>query len=120
MKKLPLALFITTLCGCVDLGRVGLHPDTKTVYFDGHPYQIANCLDTAALRQHLSLMPDDPLPGGTKRYKLQDKNDQDVAWIDVAAFNDQQTNVDFFYAPHAPDVSAAIVAMISQCKNSRY
>jgi len=35
----------------------------------------------------------------TIRGITQNKNDQDVAWIDVVPFNDQQTRADFSYVP---------------------
>ncbi|WP_229518692.1 hypothetical protein [Pantoea agglomerans] len=48
MKKIIIALSISLLGGCVDMGRVGLHPTTKTAYFDGHPFQVESCLNVAA------------------------------------------------------------------------
>ncbi|EPZ6101364.1 hypothetical protein ACX6VJ_001448 [Klebsiella variicola] len=114
MRKLPLVLIILTLSGCVDLGRVGMHPDLKTAYFNGHQNAVENCLYDAALNQKLSLMKDDPLPGGTKRYNLQDANYEDVAWVEVSKSGDQ-TSVDFYYAP---DVRSSIFAMIDQCQKS--
>ncbi|AVF37629.1 hypothetical protein [Rahnella sikkimica] len=116
MKNLLPVLIILTSSGCVDLGRVGMHPELKTAYFDGRQHEVINCLYSAALNQHLSLMRGDPYPDGSERYNLQDANFEDVAWIDVSTFSNKQTSVNFFYAPHAPDVTAAISAMVSQCK----
>lgn len=120
MKRIFSTLLIFTLCGCVDLGRVGLHPDMKTVFFDGHQNEVENCLYAVASGQHLSLTSDDRHANGMRKFRLQDANDQDVAWIDVSVFSSRQTSVDFFYAPASPDVSTAISAMIAQCKKSLY
>lgn len=55
MKKIIIALSISLLGGCVDMGRVGLHPTTKTAYFNGHPFQVESCLSVAAQDQRLYL-----------------------------------------------------------------
>ncbi|CAI2793948.1 Uncharacterised protein [Serratia grimesii] len=117
MSKLPIILMVCVLSGCVDLGRIGMHPDFKTAQFDGNQYQVSDCFYSAALNQHLSLMRDSPLPDGTKKYNLEDANYEAVAWVEIFEFNDK-TGVNFFYAPNAPDVSSAISAMISQCQKS--
>ena len=116
MHKLSLALIILTLSGCVALGHVGMHPDLKTAYFNGQRNAVENCLYDAALNQKLSLTKDDPMPGGTKRYNLQDVNYEDVAWVEVSKSGDQ-TSVYFYYAP---DVRSSIFAMIEQCQKSLY
>lgn len=117
MNKTAISIIAVMLCGCVDPGRVGIHPELKTAYFAGQKPAVENCLYSAALSQKLSLMKDDPLPGGTQRYNLQDANYEDVAWVDVSSFGKKQTSVDFYYAPHAPDVQRAILSMISSCQN---
>ena len=117
MNKTIISVMAVMLCGCVDLGRVGIHPELKTVYFDGQKQIVENCLYSAALSQTLSLTKDDPLPGGTDRYDLQDANYENVAWVDVSPFGKKQTSVDFYYAPNAPDVHKSILSMISTCQN---
>lgn len=111
---MPLMIFL--LSGCIDLGRVGIHPELKTIYFKSHTNAVANCLYSAALKQELLLIKDDPLPGNTSRFNLQDEHYDNVAYVDISPSGENQSSVDFFYAPHAPDVHNAIVSMIAQCE----
>lgn len=104
------------LFGCVDLGQIGIHPELQTVYFDGDVHTVANCLYYAALAQRLILTEGDPLPDGTQRFGLQDVNNAGVAWLDVSPSSHKQSSVEFFYAPHAPDIHKDISAIIYQCK----
>ncbi|EPY7113996.1 hypothetical protein ACXEHT_004881 [Klebsiella variicola] len=116
MKKMVISIMRLVLSGCMDLGRIGSYPELKTTYFNGHKNALENCLYSAALAQHLSMMTDAPLPGGTDRYILQNAEYEDVAWVDISPFGNNQTSVSFYYAPNAPDVHKAILSMISQCK----
>lgn len=118
MNRLIIALGVSLLSGCVDMGRVGLHPETKTAWFDGHPYQVESCLNEMAQNQRAYLEQDDPLPDGTKRYNLE-KNNETVAWIEIARFSHHQTSATFYYDPKAPDISALVSAMIADCKTMR-
>lgn len=115
MKRVIIAVSLSLLSGCVDMGRVGLHPEMKTVYFDGHPWQSESCLTSAAWSHHFTLEQDDPLPGGTKRYNLQ-QQDETVAWVELTKSGHHQTSATFYYNPKAPDISAAISAMIAECR----
>ena len=117
MNKTIISIMAVMLCGCVDLGRVGLHPELKTAYFDGQKHIVESCLYSAALSQKLSLMKDDTLPGGTERYDLQDANYENVAWVDITPSGEKQTSAYFFYAPHDPDVHKSILSMIAKCQN---
>lgn len=117
MNKLIMIMIVLITSGCVDLGRIGIHPELKTVYFNGHKNALEDCLYSAALTHHLSMLTDDPLPGGTDRYNLQDADYEDVAWVDISPFGNNQTSVSFYYAPNAPDVNKAILFMISQCEH---
>lgn len=117
MKKIIIALSISLLGGCIDMGRVGLHPEMKTAYFDGHSYQVESCLNVAAQDQKRYLEQDDPLPNGMKRYNLE-QNNETVAWVEIAKFSHHQTSATFYYDPKAPDISTVISAMIAQCKRS--
>jgi hypothetical protein len=92
MNKTIISIMAVMLCGCVDLGRVGLHPELKTAYFDGQKHIVESCLYSAALSQKLSLMKDDSLPGGTERYDLQDANYENVAWVDITPSGEKQTS----------------------------
>lgn len=116
MNKFLVSLMFVTLCGCVDLGKIGIHPELKTIYFDASNKAVEDCLYESALNQRMLMMKDDPLPGGTARFNLQDANYDNVAYLDISTFDAKQTSVDFFYARHAPDVHKAIISMISQCK----
>lgn len=118
MKKVCVALSILTLCGCIDMGRVGFHPVSRMVDFDGHQNDVANCLQDSAVNQHLSMNYSDMISGGTTRYKLKDANYEDVAWIDLSESKRKEVTAFFFYAPDSPEIKTAILAMISQCKNS--
>ncbi|THB83694.1 hypothetical protein E1N66_14320 [Pantoea allii] len=117
MKKIIIALSLTLLGGCVDMGRVGLHPETKTAYFDGHPYQVESCLTVAAQDRRLYLEQDDPLPAGEKRFNLVQDNET-VAWVEMAKFSHHQTSATFYYDPKASDISASVSAIITACKTS--
>ncbi|MBK5017449.1 hypothetical protein IBT54_004428 [Pantoea sp. S62] len=117
MKRMIVGLSLVLLGGCVDMGRVGLHPDTKTAYFDGHPYQVESCLTVAAQDRRLYLEQDDPLPNGEKRFNLVQDNET-VAWVEIAKFSHHQTSATFYYDPKAPDISASVSAMIAACKTS--
>lgn len=118
MKKLAFML-VFLLVGCVDLGRVGMHPELKLVYLDGRPHEVAGCLYSAALSQHLNLERDSQLPGGITRYNLTDRNDEAVAWVEISAEDHKQSSVSFYYAKE-PDVRAAVSAMAARCKDSRF
>lgn len=118
MNRLIIALSVSLLSGCVDTGRVGLHPETKTAWFDGHPYQVESCLTEVAQNKQSYLEQDDPLPNGTKRYNLE-KDNETVAWIEIAKFSHHQTSATFYYDPKAPDISALVSAMIAACKTTR-
>lgn len=118
MKKIIIALSLSLLGGCVDMGRVGLHPDTKTAYFNGHPYQVESCLTEAAQDRRLYLEQDDPLPNGGKRFNLWQDNET-VAWVEIAKFSHHQTAATFYYNPKDSDISTAVLAMIAQCKTQR-
>nr|WP_032741623.1 hypothetical protein [Klebsiella variicola] len=118
--KIFMSMTAFLMCGCVDLGRVGMHPEVEASYFEGHKYAVETCLYSASLKQHFTMVTDDPLPGGIDRFNIQDKNNEDVAWLDVSRSGNKQTSVNFYYAPHAPDVHNAIMSMINECKNSIY
>lgn len=118
MKKIIIALSISLLGGCVDMGRLGLHPTTKTAYFDGHPFQVESCLSVAAQDQRLYLEQDEPLPDGTRRYNLE-QDDETVAWVEIAKFSHHQTSATFYYDPKASDISTEVSGMIARCKTSR-
>lgn len=115
MKRLIIALSVSLLGGCVDMGRVGLHPETKTAWFDGHPYQVESCLTAMAQNQRAYLEQDDPLSDGTKRYNLE-KDNETIAWIEITKFSHHQTSATFYYDPKAPDISALVSAMITNCQ----
>lgn len=117
MKKMVINIMGLVLSGCMDLGRIGIHPELKTTYFNGHKNAFENCLYSAALAQHLSMMTDAPIPGGIDRYILKDANYEDVAWVEISLLGNNQTSVSFYYAPNAPDVHKAILYMISQCEH---
>lgn len=118
MKKAILVLGLIMLAGCVDTGRVGLHPQLKTAYFNAHPYQVQSCLYAAAISQHLYLDRDDPLPGGAQRFNLQQGDGTVIAWVEIGRFNPSETSVNFYYDTQAADIRAAVTAMIAECKNA--
>lgn len=116
MYKLGFLLIIIAISGCIDLGRVGTHPTLKTAYFDGKPQDVSDCLFLAAQKQRLTLLEDETGAGGLQRYNLKDGNDEDVAWIDLSSGGRRKTSANFYYAPHASEITAAINSMISQCR----
>ncbi|MBV4368115.1 hypothetical protein ACMGGR_18865 [Erwinia sp. BNK-24-b] len=115
MKKLSVAFSLLLLCGCVDMGRVGMHPELKSFYLDGSPHEVAGCLYSAASHQHLFLERDDPLPGGTRRYKLKDTDNEDVAWVEISSAPHKQSHVNVYQAREA-DVRTAVSAMVARCQ----
>lgn len=119
MKKTVLVVALMMVAGCVDTGRVGLHPQVKTAYFNAHPDQVQSCLYSAAISRHLYLDQDDPLPGGTQRYNLEQGDGTVIAWVEIAKFNHSETSTEFFYDPHAADVSASVAALIDECKKAQ-
>lgn len=118
MKKIILLLMLSITAGCVDTGRVGLHPHLQTAYFNAHPYQVQSCLFSAAINQHLSLERDDPLPGGAQRYNLEQGDGTVIAWIETDKFNHSETSVNFVYDAQAADIRAAVATMIAECKSA--
>lgn len=117
MKKIIIGIVFIMLCGCVDLGRIGIHPELRTINMKGDKYAVENCLHSAGLLQNLSLIKGIPFPGGTERYDLQDSNYESVAWVDVSSHGEKQSSVNFYYLPGAPDAHKAVVSMISQCRD---
>ncbi|QPG28476.1 hypothetical protein IV493_06560 [Pantoea sp. SM3640] len=116
MKRFITAVSIMILCGCVDVGRVGLHPDIKTAYYKGHVYQIESCLISTAMAQNLTLEEDAPLSGGTKRFNLVQSGNTVIAWIEIYRSDIHQTSTVFYYDSHAPDINTAVSAMMNTCK----
>ncbi|GME30661.1 hypothetical protein ACJ2_06130 [Pantoea sp. QMID2] len=102
----------------MDMRRVRLHPETKTAWFNGHPYQVESCLTEMAQNQRAYLEQDDPLPVGAKRYNLRLDNET-VAWIEIAKLSHHQTSATFYYDLKAADISALVSAMITNCKTMR-
>lgn len=117
MKRTIITLSLVLLGGCVDMGRVGLHPEMKSAYFDGDSYQVESCLTAAAQNQQVYLEQDDPLPNGGMRYNLMQENET-VAWVEVEKFSHHQTSATFYYELKAPDISTVVLTMIAACKRS--
>lgn len=118
MKANILTMIVFTLCGCVGMEGVSGQAELKTAYFDGQVYAVESCLYSSAIKQNLSLVVDSPLPRGNHRFNLQDKNGENVAWLDVSNSGNQQTSVYIYYAPHAPNIKNAVASIISDCQNS--
>lgn len=117
MKKMSAVLFIFFVAGCVDLGKVGLHPELNVVYINGQPSEVADCLYSAAISQGLYLARDDRLSDGTARYTLQDSQYESVANVELSRFSQDQTSVYFYRAKEAA-TGSAIAKMTEQCKNA--
>jgi hypothetical protein len=116
MNKLLILFPALCLSGCVDLGKVGTHPEVASFYINHPKSQVADCLMYASSREHLSLEFDDTLPDGSERYNLQDSDYTDVAWVEVSKFSGKQTSVEFYYAPHEPGLHKSILSIVDQCK----
>ena len=116
MNKLLILFPALCLSGCVDLGKVGTHPEVASFYINHPKGQVADCLMYASSREHLSLEFDDTLPDGSERYNLKDSDYTDVAWVEVSKFSGKQTSVEFYYAPHDPGFHNSILSIVDQCK----
>lgn len=120
LVKICMSISALVVCGCVDLGRVGIHPKVKVEYFEGHKSAVENCLYSASLKQHFTMVTDSPLAGKIDRFNLQDKNNEDVAWLDVSRSGQKQTSINFYYSPHDQVIHNSIVSIVNSCKNSLY
>lgn len=116
MNKLLILFPALWLSGCVDLGKIGAHPDVASFYINQNKSVVADCLIYASSREHLSLEFDDSLPDGSERYNLKDSESIDVAWVEVSKFSGKQTLLQFYYAPHEPDLHKAILSIVDHCK----
>lgn len=116
MNKLLILFPALFLSGCVDLGKIGTHPEVASFYINHSKSQVADCLIYASFREHLSLEFDYTLPDGSERYNLQDSDSNDVAWVEVGKFSRKQTSVEFYYAPHEPGLHKSILSIVEQCK----
>lgn len=116
MNKLLTLFPVLCLSGCVDLGKIGTHPEVASFYINHTKSQVADCLIYASSREHLSLEFDDTLPDGSEKYNLQDSEFTDVAWVEVSKFSGKQTSVYFYYAPHDPALHKSILSIVDQCK----
>lgn len=114
MKKLSIILLGFLLGGCVDLSQFGTQ-QIKVAYFHGKPDAVTECLYSAALSQHLYLRADRRLTNGTPIYNLQNRHGENIASLDISAFSEDQTTVDFFY-DKAVDISATLAALSEQCE----
>ncbi len=117
MHKFPLIFIIFALSGCIDFDQIKTHSKLTTAYINGTQQEVTNCLYSTALKQHLSLIRDEPYSDGSERYNLQDDNYKNVAWVDLSKFGKKQTSV-YFY--HIPEVTDAISYMVSKCNKSLY
>lgn len=116
MNKCLILFPALCLSGCVDLGKIGTHPEVASFYVDHPKSQVADCLIYASFREHLSLEFDDTLPDGSEKYNLQNSDSTDVAWVEVSKFSGKQTSIEFYYAPHDPEVQKSILSIVEQCK----
>jgi hypothetical protein len=109
------------LAGCVDLGKVSLHPQLKQFWFSANMDSTYRCLDGEAMINGLRLEEDDPLPGGSRRFNLEDRDSLVVAWLDMTPFGQsthKQTSVDLFYGHNDPQTEQQLMAMMTQCKKT--
>ncbi|EKZ5697278.1 hypothetical protein REY30_004022 [Klebsiella quasipneumoniae] len=115
MKILLMLPPLILLSGCVDLGDVGIHPEEKTYYVNQEKSQVVDCLHYAATKENLSLEYDDTLPENVYKYNLINTEPTAVAWVEISKFNSRQTSVEFYYAPHAPDIHRSVAAIAERC-----
>jgi len=118
VKKLAV-VFVFLLTGCVDSGRIGLHPELQQLYLEGSPNEVAECLFSAAISQQFHLERDGGLSEGMAKYNLTDSHDEEVAWIEIAAADHKQSSVTIYHAKEA-EVRSAISAMVARCKDARF
>lgn len=115
MKILLMLPTLFLLSGCVDLGDVGIHPEEETYYINQGKNQVFDCLHYAASKANLSLEYDDTLPENIDKYNLMNTENTTVAWVEISNFNDRQTSVEFYYAPHAPDIHRSVTIIAERC-----
>lgn len=97
---------------------MGMEPDVKSAYFNGHKHDVVNCLYAAALSQNLSLISEHKSPGTMKKFNLKNKNHEVVSWVDISEYKNKEISADFFYSRNALNIKAAISTIISQCKST--
>ncbi|EOD9050692.1 hypothetical protein ACJ5X2_004532 [Klebsiella quasipneumoniae] len=115
MKILLMLPTLFLLSGCVDLGDVGIHPEEETYYINQGKNQVIDCLHYAASKANLSLEYDDALPENIDKYNLMNTENTTVAWVEISNFNGRQTSVEFYYAPHAPDIHRSVTTIAERC-----
>ncbi|ROP59406.1 hypothetical protein EDF81_2208 [Enterobacter sp. BIGb0383] len=114
-NRMILVVSLSLLSGCVNLGKVGMHPQLKTSSFSASMDRTYRCLDSEAIRQALRLTEDDRLPGGGRRYNLLDQHNAVVAWLDMNS-SGKQTSIDLFYGRSEPQTERQLLTMVKQCQ----
>ena len=110
---------LSLLAGCVDMGKVGLHPQLKEYWFSVNTNTTYRCLDSEATLNSLRLEEVAPLSDGSRRFELYDKADVMVANLDISPFGQpvgKQTSVDLFYGRNDPQSARQLMAMVVQCQ----
>lgn len=87
----------------------------KTYYVNQGKSRVVDCLHYAATKEKLSLEYDDTLPENVYKYNLINTETTAVAWVEISKFNSRQTSVEFYYAPHAPDIHRSVTAIAERC-----
>ena len=49
------------------------------------------------------------------KYNLMNTENTTVAWVEISNFNGRQTSVEFYYAPHAPDIHRSVTTIAERC-----
>lgn len=120
-KRWTAIFLLGLLAGCVDLGKVGLHPQLKQFWLSANMDRTYRCLDDEAMLNGLRLKEDDPLPGGSRRFNLEDRDGIVVAWLDMTPFGQsggKQTSVDLFYGRNNPHTEQQLMTIMTQCEKT--
>lgn len=119
LMRWTLIFSLSLLAGCVDMGKVGMHPQLKEYWFSANTDTTYRCLDSEATLNGLRLEEGDPFPSGSRRFELYDKADVMVAHLDISPFGqpaDKQTNVDLFYGRNDPQSERQLMTMMARCQ----
>ncbi|BDO02950.1 hypothetical protein [Klebsiella quasipneumoniae] len=115
MKILLMLPSLFLLSGCVDLGDVGIHPEEETYYVNQGKNQVIDCQQCAASKANLSLELFFIRIENIDSTLFLNTENTTVAWVEISNFNGRQTSVEFYYAPHAPDIHRSVTTIAERC-----
>ena len=122
MKKYILTALAIALCGCVDWGQIGIHPELRTQQFTVRRTQVKECLQAELATRHIFMRKIDNLPDRTEKFSLQDRHNITLAWLDISSLPQEKsrTEVNFYYSTTSHDIHLAVAEVIAHCETSMH